>query len=311
MPDPNLDHFKSKDLALLHHFTTVTHATLNNMESQQHIWQDVIVKIGFEYHFVLRSILALAALHQTTILKSKSAELYIQASTHLNLALQDFHKELSDVNPTNCNAIFAFSTITVMHAFVAAVIQPLEDTLAALLDCLRLVRGVTTVLAPHYMIMVDMELAPLIRNGMRKDVAGEVPEVLRLRDLVDLNNDEATKEAYLHAINLCHETYLQVLACGEQESDQALLMTWPATVSEKFFSLMSARDPVALVILAYFASLFRHIRPCWWLEGWHGRVLTAIESEVSPECSQWLQWPTRHESLSLDSMSDFVLRPAD
>lgn len=287
------------DLVLLHHSTTVTYSTLNSVESQQQIWQDVVVKIGFKYQFVLRSILALAALHQAATQQGENAELHIQASMHLNLALQDFHKELSDVNAANCNAIFAFSTMAVIHAFIAAVTQPLQDAPAALADCLRLVRGVASILKPHYPIMVNMELAPLIRSGFNKEVTGEAPEILRLRALVHADNDEATNEAYLKAIDECHTTYLQVLACGQQDSDLALLMRWAVVVSEKFFALLSARDPVALIILTYFATTFRHIQPCWWLEGWHDRVIAAIECEVGSEYCQWLQWPKQQQSLTL------------
>lgn len=283
------------DLALLHHFVTVTYATIDNVISQHYIWEDTMIKIGFKCPFVLRGILALAALHRATTAFAESPQLRIQASAHHIRALDDFRAVLSHVDQSNCNAVFAFSSITVVHAFAAATVQEPEDVLGALLNCLHLVRGVATILQPHWEDLAAMDLAPLLQNGWRQGATGQVPEILSLRTLADSGHDEDETAAYLAAIDECHTTFLEVLASNKEQSDLALMFTWPVSLSEKFMSLLSARDPVALVILAHFGILFHLKRDCWWLRGWHQRLGTAIESVIGSEYQEWLSWPIHIE----------------
>ena len=71
-----------------------------------------MVRIGFEYPFVIRGILSISALHLATLQPEKGGEYLVTASTQYNRALLDFMVALRDVDDESCVAVFAFSSVT-------------------------------------------------------------------------------------------------------------------------------------------------------------------------------------------------------
>ena len=127
------------DLKLLHHFTTKTCTTLDSVGSQQHIWSESIVQIGFQHPFLLRGILSISALHLATSTPESNSNFVIQVSNQYNRALLEFRNVLSNIGEGNWVAVFAFSCITFIHAFAVAQIQPPMDPTSDFLNCMRLV----------------------------------------------------------------------------------------------------------------------------------------------------------------------------
>lgn len=282
------------DLKLLHHFTTKTCATLDSVASQQHIWRESVVEIGFQHPFLLRGILSISALHLATLTPESSSNFVVQASNQYNRALLEFRNVLRNIGEGNCVAVFAFSCITVIHAFAVAQIQPPVDPTSDFLNCMRLVQGVVTVLQPHYPVLARSELKPILENGPKGGIQGEILEILQLKSLVKSLPDEdhgETANTYVHAINLLHGVLLEAQEAGENQSYLALLLSWPALLSPKFFASLSIQEPISLIIMAYFASILGHKRTFWWTACWNTCIVHDVESRISPDLIEWLQWP--------------------
>jgi hypothetical protein len=282
------------DLRLLHHFTTKTCATLDSVVSQQHIWQESVIQLGFQHPFLLRGILGISALHLATLYPDSSANFVIQASNQYNRALLDFRKVLQTVGEENCVAVFAFSCFTVIHAFAVAQVHQPHDPISDFLNCMRLVQGVVAVLAPHYAALSTSELSPILDNGPKGGIQGEILEILKLKALVkSLPDDDRgeTADAYLHAIDLLHTVLLESQKAGENQSCLALLFSWPALLSPKFFSSLSIQEPVSLIIMAHFASTLNHKKNFWWITCWNTCIVNDVESRLSPDLHEWLVWP--------------------
>ncbi|KAI9730417.1 MAG: hypothetical protein M1834_005927 [Cirrosporium novae-zelandiae] len=284
-----------RDLKLLHHFSIATYATLDTVVAQQRIWQEDVIQMGFQYPFVLRGILAISALHLATLSSTLSTDLLIQASTQHNRALGDFRTTLININESNCTPLFAISCLTVVHAFAVAQIQTTQDPVADILNCLHLIRGVNSVLQPYWPKLMASELSPRLDNGWRRGVAGEVPEILRLKVLVNSlpNLDNGiTNTAYMQAIEQLHVVFLEVMTSDENRSDLALLFTWPITLSEKFLTLLSSRQPVAMIILAHFVAFLHYKKSyCWWLSQSNKHIINAINVSLGFNYREWLSWP--------------------
>jgi len=313
-----------EDMRLLHHYTADTYSTLDTAVAQRPLWQKTVVELGFRHPFLLHGILAIAALHLavTTIDPGVGRQHLVRSSSaHINVALGQFRKLLDDtyennVNRDNCTALFVFSCIVVVYNFAVAQTeeQPTPDDdpdpLAALLNCIRLVRGVNSVLQPHWLTLMTSEVAPLLLNGCRRGVSGKEPEIMRLRDLIitsvtstsrgdDTADDDGSQACCLEAVEQLNSVFLETKDCpsgtgAESRSKLALLFTWPVTLSERFVELVSERHPVTLVILAHFAVLLRHVGDCWWLAGWCERIIDAVEAAVGWEYQEWLLWPKQH-----------------
>lgn len=354
-----------EDMKLLHHYTSITYATLDTTVAQRPLWQKTVVELGFRHPFLLHGILAISAIHLATTTTNNNnnstvrAELVRSSSAHINTALGTFRKLLEDINLSrdNCIALFVFSCIVVVYNFAVAQTEATapesdddrhrhgggggggdgdgdgheHDPIAALLNSIRLVRGVDSVLKPHWVTLITSEVGPVLLNGCRDSVSpslfgqgeegGEgVREIKRLKEVV-LNStpvllSQEDDPACIEAIDRLASIFLELEPATskitkdhhhnhESESENhrtrsesrtklAAVFTWPITLRDRFVDLISLRHPVALVIVAHFAVLLRNVEGCWWLVGWCERIIDAVETSVGAEYQEWLVWPKRY-----------------
>jgi hypothetical protein len=159
-----------------------------------------------------------------------------------------------------------------------------------------LVQGVGAVLKPHYSALMESELSPMLENGMKGSVAGEIPEILQLKELVSLlpeHDHGETADTYIQAVDLLHTVILEYQRAGENQSCMALLFSWPALLPPKFFSSLSIHEPVSLIIMTFFASILGHKKDFWWTSRWNTCILNEVESKLQLDLLEWLAWPRR------------------
>ncbi|KIH95297.1 hypothetical protein SPBR_03914 [Sporothrix brasiliensis 5110] len=383
--------FDLMDLRLLHHYTMHVHATLDPTAApvQQRIWQDTVLRLGFDHPFLLRGILALSALH--LLLEARGAPgtdrrgdkrdltaLKLRAASHVDAALTMFRQRLGqdgqlqlqpavpggtgatgpvDGDDDAPSAVFVFACLLVVHSFAHAkllgtVKMPLradndrdddpdnpddpddpDDPISALVASFRLIRGVNTLLQPHFLRILASEVAPLIANampssssssGLTGSVHQDVPALVQLHQWIsrpadgDADDIDTSSDAHAdaHAVDELHRiaTTVDVHArAGHrgQASLLALMLVWPAAVSDVFIDHVARRRPRSLIVLAHFATLFQTgaLATCWWITGWGRAVVEAVEAEVgragqgqgnvhghvhdesSSSLLSWLAWP--------------------
>jgi len=142
-------------------------------------------------------------------------------------------------------------------------------TISDFLNCMHLVQGVVSVLKPHHSALLIGELSPILENGPKGGIRGEILEILQLKALVNSLPDDdrgETADVYLHAIDLLHTVLLESQKAGENEIYLALLFSWPALLLPKFFSSLSIQEPVSLIIMAHFAGILGHNKSDYVLE---------------------------------------------
>lgn len=278
-------------MQLLHHFSTVTYATLDTIESQAHLWQGAVVKLGFDHPFLLQSILAISALHKSTGSPSP-ARLKETAIRYHDVALVAFRRALLEVNEDNVSALFAASCLTVVYEFGVGGQDNPGKAIDDMVSCIRLVQGVTSIIAPFHQNLEESSLGPVLQNGFTPTCNGHVTEILQLHELVDEQYDQERRSVYLEAIDVVHSSFITTV--GQINLDQSAIgsvLVWPATLPKLFIEQILDRDNVTLVILAYYAVLFHLRRQCWWLRGWYDNLIREIESELTPEYQRWVMWP--------------------
>lgn len=69
--------------------------------------------------------------------------------------------------------------------------------------------------------------------------------------------------------------------------------SWPGhTAWTTGVRCLEQRQPVALILLAYFAVLLQSLEPAFWfLEGWGRHVLAEVGSLLGERYARWLRWP--------------------
>jgi hypothetical protein len=140
------------DMRLLHHFTSFTSATLSDGPEAHQTWAIKVVQIAFAHSFLLQGILALAALHMASLNTDEKEHLSIVAASKQDAALKDFRRQLENITPQNCDAIFAFSFLAEYYipASAGTVINPAatfmeDDFFDAIVDWLRLHQGTSDI----------------------------------------------------------------------------------------------------------------------------------------------------------------------
>ncbi|KAF2158383.1 hypothetical protein M409DRAFT_71674 [Zasmidium cellare ATCC 36951] len=280
---------------LLHFWYTSTSLTVSS-KSQQHVWQSSLVELSFRHPFLLHGILAVAAVHKAGVFPAESQRLMVQSSSHMDVAISAIRTHIEVPDPAICVPLFAASGLLVVHSLGLAQVHPPADPVANLCDWMRLVQGQKVTVQQNWTRLLASEVAPILLSvGGEQRHAGS--EMLRLKGLVEqkVPIDSDVRDPYLQAIeqlDLVFTNIHHLLRSGEMFS-VAITLSWTATIPAVVLDLISDRDQLALVILAYFAVLFKLQEASWWMRGWGDWTLDAVQSQLDAEYRQWTDWPTQ------------------
>ncbi|KAK2877219.1 hypothetical protein FQN49_001343 [Arthroderma sp. PD_2] len=303
VPDRGQDQNKSlnlDDLELLHHYTTKTYQTLSNNNEHEDIWKNIIPAEAIKHPFLMHGLLALAALHLIECSdpddEGSHRRYSALASKHQNLALAAFRPQLNNITPSNCNAVFAFSSLIAALAFAFSrndrnthsgdpVEQAIQDFF--------LFRGVDKVLHTQWTRIVKGKLGALVRRPSDPSSAHPLSKdvIDNLDYLHGCNGDGAAhipseeKGIYNHAIRELRMSFERSPSSWEG------VFRWPMVVPESYLGLLHLRKPMALVILAHYCVILSRLDLCWWSEGWSRHLFEAIYKSLHPSWRQLVEWP--------------------
>ncbi|KAK9326114.1 hypothetical protein V1517DRAFT_312762 [Lipomyces orientalis] len=293
------DHY-THDLELMHHYSTQTYRTLSEIPDFQEIWKTVIPKEALAHRFLMHGILALSALHLSRISSEKGQNrmVYIELATeHQSLALSLFRTELNRITPSNCNALFAFSSILSILTFASSQCAGIDQRMTPIEEILwvfGLLRGVYQILHAAWDYIQMGQLGPVVR-GLRADggdtVADEALAALDYLDQVNkVNRDLDVKEACSTAIRKLRDCFQQFNAKCQSVR---IAMAWPIFIPHAYVTLLKSREPMALVILAHYCVILRWVDWSWFLTGWGEKVIREIYQCLDASWRPCIQWPIK------------------
>lgn len=163
-------------MELIHHYTTITAATLSIRKDMVQLWQVTIPREGYRSPFVLHGILAMSAVHQA-YLQPANQKMYLQLySYHSTLGSEQFRSTLEDTRHENWMGLFSFAALITLHAFTLPLRlngEKLPDPLLNLFEVATLLRGMETMLSPMLPLISLSEFAPFI-YGVRLADADDI-----------------------------------------------------------------------------------------------------------------------------------------
>ncbi|KAI4111692.1 MAG: hypothetical protein LQ338_008352, partial [Usnochroma carphineum] len=289
------------DLELLHQFVTETCYTTSNRRESHELWRVTVPKEGFNHDFLMRGILAVAALHFSHLRPERAADYQHIAITHQDRALGPFQAAMTNMTESNCHAFFALSSLIVVYEFasprtpgsLAFTYESKDST-----NWLSMIRGVNSILMPSWPWVENGPLRGLLQPGVFDTSITRLPKAAdhQLRQLAELcetaaGGDEAV-EAYKEAVKALRKCFAKIFTRSSVECEIGTAFTWPVEVPDKFIQLLQARAPEALVILAHYCVVLHHLDNYWWLNGWATHVMESIYSELSESWRDWIQWPS-------------------
>ncbi len=256
--------------------------------SEYYNWQVIIPRLALQHDYLLHGMLAMSALEIAAFTLDDEARVdeYVNvALEYHNTASSGLRRELSNVTPSNRQALFALSSILLILglALPRFVLQRGEEgnMLDYIMTYLALLKGHRTI--------ADMEAnfrnkEPLVCNLSSYDdlpspeLQSEVHEVFQrlsalneemhgavrsnsgLPELQAMSNHAACRRAIF---------YLEEdFANCRDDNTRSYCLGWPLRAGDDFVAALMAREPVALLTMMVWGVLLEQVRHgIWWAEG--------------------------------------------
>ena len=257
---------------------------------------EITLKYAVSAPYLLHEVLAIAALHLSTLRPDQHTFYQQQAAGLQNTALA-LMKDAIDSQKQNPVAMFLFASFLGMHVLGDTVLfrdNNSTNFLDSFVGYMKLHRGVSSVINGSWDVIKESELKSLLvaSEGMLKRGTTSNNECSGLQSLLD------SPDLARSAIDACANTIelLQILfdidgSMGSINSSTNLIFSWPIRISTVYTDLLMRKKPEAMVILAHYAVLLHRHR--WtWLIGQAGRYLVdSIAQHLGARWEPFLEWP--------------------
>ena len=298
---PDGAHFSTIHMVLLHHAET-NMAQIMAIQGDMRPVLDTAINSAFTAPYLLDQLLALSALHFSS-LDPRTASLYHSQATELQTrALGAYNRVNENITESNCVPAFLFATFLGFHV--------LQDTLAnaghayskfvsGFVSYARLHRGVRAVTSSSWTSIIRSDLKPLMYTtewieGSKSLARG--PETGAARRMLECSSDAESPcvKACLSALDWI-QRLLDIMAQAPSRFDLGvhLTMAWPLLVPDEYLQCLYQHRPEALVVVAYYLAILQRLRK-FWVFGDAGSVFIPLISEHSgPFWADALSWPLR------------------
>jgi hypothetical protein len=271
------------------------------------VWQYHIVQWGIEFPSILHLILALSALH-LAFERPDERNKYIQkADDHFTFGVRTVTNLLSleDLDEGNCQKIY-MSAVLIIFIYFGRGPRPGEylifsDTGPA--EWLVLMQGVKLTVQSHHQKVFSgilkpepPEPLPAISPSIALELHEQTVYTQAAQRLVEREvTDESVLPLYISALDDLYDIMNQVYQRrSAQQTGVALmdlLIGWLYRLPEQFIRLLEEKEPRALVVLAYWAVMFRYMETAWFMKGWAAHVLSGVSTFIQAEYRPWIEWP--------------------
>ena len=323
LPHDQIDYCSAdQDEDLMRNYLKETYRSISNKPSVRAIYRIDIPKEATSHKHLTHAILASSAAHLMHVEINQREVYERKARRHQNLgelliffttavttmilegehdltyatALSFAIAEIVDINPSNCHALFATAGLIAFLAF--ALHSPVSSTsqspVVEIAEFFTLVRGINTILkstcfdqivAGKFSALLNYDWHPPI-NPLPDDLGTAFGRLRHLNDaFLDSPDLHKTYSTTIQSLQQAFATY-SVIA-----QERALVFSWAVHVTNLYLSLVRERDPLALVILSYYALLLHSINGIWWSEGRGAWLMEAICQELPAKWHTELQLP--------------------
>ncbi|XPS78433.1 hypothetical protein M3J09_010446 [Ascochyta lentis] len=296
------------DLRLLHHWMSKCYQSLRPYEisyKEDMVWRDECTEIAFEHPFLLHGYLALSAVHKAlTVPGSDRQVLLLQADSHICRGLAIYRKHLEAPIIERAIPMFMTSSVLFTYNLGSAQLEKPEDPIDGIHHCFRLLAGIKMVVMPFWLQIKDTSVFSHIVDLAEGDDLESLdarskddttPEILALKELTGCLVNTQDREACSTETDRLQTASVRLRHVSARSDEYSLILGWAAQLQDHFMNLVSAHNPVACIIVVYFAALLAQSRPVWWVGNWPQWLLTASEQllAATPELLKWLDWPRR------------------
>jgi hypothetical protein len=74
--------------------------------------------------------------------------------------------------------------------------------------------------------------------------------------------------------------------------ENQFVFRWLYCMDKDFVTCIHEKEPIALLILAYYGFLLGTVEEGWYICSWRDHLIKNIRRFIPDECQRWLRWPT-------------------
>jgi hypothetical protein len=306
------------NLRLMRHFCT--HAWLSIVSEPdgslntdyRDLWCNVVPELAFAHPFLLHALLAVSAVHLLLTNPSLNSTATSASGSIANLAqhhhlqslplLRDALSAPADGNLTITTALFAAGALMALFAFGHSQIPADSTSLAALsaidefVQALTMLRGMSAIVhsAPGslestpFKVMFPREPSdPTVPLSPATEGYFAALKAAHARTIWPGGHGEA--EAYAAAIEILRYTFLLY---REEPGRQGAAVPFAVWLPQPVLSGIRDHQPIALCLVAGYATILHWLREDLWIQGWGRRVMGGLRVGLaSNEWEEVIAWP--------------------
>lgn len=295
------------DLGLMHFYTVATSMTIEPTLDLRETWQVSAPEEAASHPFLMHSLLAMAALHRISIGTNEHERYMTLAVKHHTLALVGSKPELELVSESNCHALFAFSAMIAISALAIPVcrnLASLPDPIGEMVQVALLMRGSSAIVHTGFQWLETGKFRTLLHSVFisQTDPVLEDVEGVLMNVQIQIESASVPRKnlaAYQNALEYLRVCFRGIFSSQENNTisvpprNRGVVWSWLATVEVDFITLLSQKDPRALIILAHYAVLLHALDEFWWCCGWGSALITSVSQSVGNDWQLSLSWPNQ------------------
>ncbi|KAK4638804.1 hypothetical protein QC761_704340 [Podospora bellae-mahoneyi] len=216
--------------------------------------------------------------------------------------------QLSQVDRSNCVSFLIYSGILGHHLLADALSfrdQPIDEFLAEYAWCARLHRGVRTIAASSWPLLMESELTGMLswsQEYLLRKPTGQECSRIRVMVAASASLTGGERQACMEAINFLQVGFDSVLSAdweelgkeaGSKGNKHQMTYSWSVVVAPEFMALLVDKRPESLVVLGYFCVLLHYARETWQIRDAGRYVFEMVEQCLGEAWRCWLDWPRR------------------
>ncbi|KAL1866664.1 hypothetical protein VTK73DRAFT_4567 [Phialemonium thermophilum] len=312
---------------LLHHFSLHTAPSLVGTRIVGHpvvqFWRCNAPQIGLAHSYALHLTLSLAAFHRRHLARAHDGRdeerRYLDLATrHLSRGVVGMHSTLPSMSRANCGALLVASLLVCFCAFATG---PTGSTDLLLCEMGGAGPGRILSLARGWRLIAESFDASTLYTGLLRPLAPEVagslddshplcvslgfprldwvPPLQRLRQVVALDTSSSGSptcclRALQHVETIYEAIYGDDSGAANCPAYFKIALVFLYLVEDRFVALVQAGEPIALLVLAYYAPLLEADPKDWKLHGWSKHIVASIGDRLAGTWyAELLAWPSR------------------
>lgn len=251
----------------------------------------------------MHGLLGLAALHLAYLHPDQQTRYLALCDKHQVITLKAFRSILASdsISPELADSLFALSAVISISSMArSCVTQPAATIdMDAVAEVFFLTKGVRDVIHLHHDRIRSGPMGEMFESqqypeGTEVTLPPSIAQRFEgLRGM--LVSHDLEPEALGHcqtALNDLENIYENIVyVCARETLKTGQVFRWKVMVPNGYVRLVQARNPPALIILAYYAAAITAIRSAWYTENFAEYVLQGISLELDESMQHWLLWP--------------------